>query len=541
MNDKFEPGKYKPRKGEPPALCRWSAATILSLALLVSCPLDRASSQEAVEPHAKPAAAGAAADLDALQEQVSARFKRFEELLLRLAGESGERDARRVELLRKAIARSKDRRVALQLARLVDLLGKDRLSAAISEQAAVMREIDELLQLLLSENRDERQESLQAQLRAYLEQVSKLIREQKSVLAQTERGAPAERLSGQQQALANKTGKLASEMRADDSSAEEESGDDSSKDKESESGNEQGSKRDQSGKSGSPSGAPQQSQGGAAPPSDSSETQPARERLQAAQERMREAQAKLDEAQHQPAAERQEEALRELQQAKAELQKILRQLREEEVARMLAMLEERFRSMLLAQKEVNQGTLQVAARPKQQRSRSDEIEAGRLSRAESGITLEADKALALLREDGSAVAMVQAVSQLRDDMRQVTERLAAVDVGELTQTLEQDIVVALEELIAAVQTAREQNAQQQNSPSPADSEPAEPPLVDQLAELRVLRSLQLRVNRRTQQYTELIEGEQAVDPALLEALAELAQREERIAGAARDLATGNNQ
>ena len=56
--------------------------------------------------------------------------------------------------------------------------------------------------------------------------------------------------------------------------------------------------------------------------------------------------ANLEEAKRKDAAEEQQEAIRELEQAKAELEKILRQLREEELERMLVMLEARFRKML---------------------------------------------------------------------------------------------------------------------------------------------------------------------------------------------------
>ena len=59
---------------------------------------------------------------------------------------------------------------------------------------------------------------------------------------------------------------------------------------------------------------------------------------------------------------RQEAAIRELEQAKAELEEILRQLREEELERMLAMLEARFRKMLQAEIEVYEGTKRVDRR-----------------------------------------------------------------------------------------------------------------------------------------------------------------------------------
>jgi hypothetical protein len=57
----------------------------------------------------------------------------------------------------------------------------------------------------------------------------------------------------------------------------------------------------------------------------------------------------------------------------------------------------------------------------------------------------------------------------------------------------------------------------------------------------MIRSLQMRVNRRTQRYSDLIDGEQAEVPELLEALSQLAERQDRIYRATRDIVTGKNQ
>jgi hypothetical protein len=85
---------------------------------------------------------------------------------------------------------------------------------------------------------------------------------------------------------------------------------------------------------------------------------------------------------------------------------------------------------------------------------------------------------------------------------------------------------------------REQKGQPQ--PGQGQGQPGEKPLVDQLAELRMIRSLQVRVNKRTQQYGAMIEGEQAEETDLLEALEELALRQQKIFQATRELNTKEN-
>ena len=57
----------------------------------------------------------------------------------------------------------------------------------------------------------------------------------------------------------------------------------------------------------------------------------------------------------------------------------------------------------------------------------------------------------------------------------------------------------------------------------------------------MIRALQMRINRRTQRYSELIEGEQAEDPDLIEALRRLADRERRVYRVTRDLEMGKNK
>jgi hypothetical protein len=257
---------------------------------------------------------------------------------------------------------------------------------------------------------------------------------------------------------------------------------------------------------------------------------------------MREAQQQLEKARREQAAGKQEEALAELNKAKQDLEELLRQLREEEMARMLAVLEARFRRMLKIQVEVYEGTLRLDSIPESRRNNSVEIEAGRLSRKESQLVAEADNALALLRDDGTAVAFPEAVSQMREDMELVVVRLARADVAELTQGVEEDIISALEEMIEALQKAQEELEQKQGEPPPPmNGQPQDPALIDQLAELKMIRSLQMRVNRRTQRYSDLIDGEQAEVPELLEALSQLAERQDRIYRATRDIVTGKNQ
>lgn len=302
----------------------------------------------------------------------------------------------------------------------------------------------------------------------------------------------------------------------------------------------QGSPSESSGEPGeqSPSGEQPPS---AEPPPDNP-MQRAAQKLRQAQQRMEEAQKKLEESKRDGAVEEQSKAVEELEQAKAELERILRQLREEELERMLVMLEARFRKMLDEQVEVYDETKKLDAAAEKAPEHELEIASGRLARKETLIVREADRALLLLREDGTSTAFPEAIEQARDDMQSIAERLRETRVDLITQGLEEDVIAALEETLAALQQALKDLREQKGQPQPGQGQgqPGEKPLVDQLAELRMIRSLQVRVNKRTQQYGAMIEGEQAEEADLLEALDGLALRQQKIFQATRELNTKEN-
>ena len=266
----------------------------------------------------------------------------------------------------------------------------------------------------------------------------------------------------------------------------------------------------------------------------------AQEQIRRAQQRMQQATKKLQEAQREGATEQQEEALRELQQAKAELERILRQLREEELERTLVLLEARFRKMLDMQIEVHEETKITDTRKANVPEHEIEIASGRLSRKERQIVHEADRALILLREDGTSVAFPEALEQTRIDMQEVSDRLSEVKLGTITQGLEEDIIAALEEALAMLQEAvkdlRNRKGQQGQPGNPGDQS-----LVDQLAELRMIRALQNRVNRRTVRYNKIIEEDESMQTELQGAIEKLVDREEQIYRATHDLFTRKNQ
>jgi len=277
---------------------------------------------------------------------------------------------------------------------------------------------------------------------------------------------------------------------------------------------------------------------------ESSRARRTKKRLAAAEKRMRAAREKLDQSQRKEARSEQEKAIEELETARAELEEILRQMREEEVERLLVLLEVRVRAMLRAEKAVLAGTDKLATPSQTQSDRERQLEASRLAREQGLIGNDALKALALVRDDGSAVAIPEALEQVREDSAQAAARLTRGDVGGTTRGILEDIVLSLEEMLGALEKAqREQQSKAQNPSGGRPAEPGEQPLVDKLAELKMIRSLQKRVNTRTKRYAQLLTdgAEQVEEPELFEALDRLAERQKKIERAAHDIATGRTE
>ncbi len=274
---------------------------------------------------------------------------------------------------------------------------------------------------------------------------------------------------------------------------------------------------------------------------ESSRAKRTQNRLEAAAERMKKAEEEIEKAKRRNARQEQEKAIEELETARAELEEILRQMREQEVERLLVQLETRLRAMLRAEKAVLAAAERIAAEPTADRERERELEAARLGREQTAIGADAVKALTLVRDDGSAVAIPEALEQVRDDATQAAARLGRGDVGGTTRGIIQDIVASLEEMVAALEKAqRDQQQQQKGAAGGRPAEPGEQPLVDKLSELKMIRSLQMRVNTRTRRFSQVLgEGaEQAEEPELLDAVRRLSDRQRKIERAAHDIVSG---
>src|SRR5260370_19493693 len=79
------------------------------------------------------------------------------------------------------------------------------------------------------------------------------------------------------------------------------------------------------------------------------------------------------------------------------------------------------------------------------------------------------------------------------------------------------------------------------APRASNSPPPPNKLLDLLAEIKLIRTMQVQVNNRTKQQASKYDGEQAEDTLLQEEIANLSKRQVKIEEKLKDIATGKNQ
>jgi hypothetical protein len=122
-------------------------------------------------------------------------------------------------------------------------------------------------------------------------------------------------------------------------------------------------------------------------------------------------------------------------------------------------------------------------------------------------------------------------------------------------TIENQVIETLEEMVEALKKAQQDMKNKKQQPPPSQSgPPPDPKLIDLLAELKMIRSMQKRVNSRTELYGKQYAGEQAPPPEkagtedererydrIQTELKDLSKRQQKIGKVTHDIATGKNE
>jgi len=154
--------------------------------------------------------------------------------------------------------------------------------------------------------------------------------------------------------------------------------------------------------------------------------------------------------------------------------------------------------MYARQKTINEKTVSLSAFGVKNFSRVEKLATVELAQDQKKLADDAGTCLHILEEEGTTIVFPRILGQLGEDMRLVTSRLKALQVGALTQTMQNEILTTLDQLIQAVKQMQQENQQQQQQQRAAQQQDGNSPLLPTSAELKLLKASQLRVNTRTE-------------------------------------------
>ena len=558
------------------------------------------------------------ADVTGSQERLKQQFKDFTTDLLRLAqrleNSPKAEDRDKAQALKNALKSASEQGIEVKFTTLILALKTsnafkniDTLQGVLTQNQEIRDDLRKLIDVLLKDDRESALRKEREEVQKLLEKLKEVIEKQERVQANTELGKLGKTdIAKAQNKVTKETKDLVDPKKAGDPKDGKDSKDGKGKDgkdskdgdpkdgkgKDSKDGDpKDGKGKDSKGgdpkdgkgkdsKGGDPKdgkgkdskgGDPKDGKGG--DPMDSKagesadmppnpETQIAKKQIQEGVKEQEAAEKKIEKDDKQGASEDQAKAVDKLKQAQKKLEELLKQLREEEIERLLAQLQGRCEKMLAMQIAVKDGTVAldkiITGNPDKKSSRAEDQKALELSDKEDEISKEANKALTLIEAEGSAVAFAEVFKQVLGDMNTTAGRLRRADVGEVTVSIENDIIDALKEMVAALKKARKDN-QEPKPPMPpmppsSGGSPPDQKLIDMIAELKMIRSMQIRVNNRTTIYGKQIEGEQVPNISKVadakekekavgvrKEFKDLSTRQQKLSKVTEDIAKGRNK
>ena len=408
------------------------------------------------------------------QQTVLERFREAEKRLLEMADQLRATDPARAEQFTKAVSIAREKFVIDNMARIAELLRRERYAEAMDLQEQTLAGLSELLAALASQEwRAEmarlgqlrrvldgliqRQQMASAELAAAGRDLSDALREQEEVLSDTET------LKGELEgAGAEGAGRAAGSVRV-------------------------------------------------------------------ASRAMRAAADMLGAGTRRGVATQQREAERALAAARQQIDEAIREVKARRQQEMLSRLIEMLEGMLSAQQAVSRET----AAAHERRSglgplpRDEWLLIRGLAVRERRIIDMAQAAEALLREDGTSVVLPGALESLREDLEQAAALIDDMQIGAATQALQADIERTLAGLVEAFRLERKERAKDPGRPVSEAEErrDGQPPLVPALAELKIMRTLQQNLNLATERLEATRGDDGGLPPEAAGALKKLQRRQ----------------
>ena len=230
---------------------------------------------------------------------------------------------------------------------------------------------------------------------------------------------------------------------------------------------------------------------------------PGRQCVGKAGERMGKASEKLGGGKAGQANEEQKQAIEELKKAREDIEEEIareeERIREEDLARIDQMLAR----MLKAQKNLSAETRAMGRRLAEiapadaAEARAAALKIAELSKGEGRLAEDARRVIEMLRKEGSTFVFPEILEEVRGDLGDVEKRLDRKQCGPLTQGIQREVEQNLQEMIDAIRkTLADRKQESSGGGGKGGGGGGKAPLVSNVAELKMLRVLQLQVNGR---------------------------------------------
>jgi hypothetical protein len=226
---------------------------------------------------------------------------------------------------------------------------------------------------------------------------------------------------------------------------------------------------------------------------DRSDQTPGQECTQSASKSMGKAAEQLGRGSCSGANPPQKDAISKLEEALRDIDEAIAREREMAQAEALAKIDALLEKILDRQKVISKETKATDAK------REDKdylrVSSNKLANGEGALADEVENVRGMLVKEGSTVVFPQVLREIKADLLSVQKLLAGQRTGELTQAIQKDIEDSLERLIKAIREELAERVRRGRSGQGPGGGGA--PLVPPVAELKMLRLLQLQINSRT--------------------------------------------
>jgi hypothetical protein len=139
----------------------------------------------------------------------------------------------------------------------------------------------------------------------------------------------------------------------------------------------------------------------------------------------------------------------------------------------------------------------LVERPSADWTREEQLAVADAARLQGEMADEADSIRRILVDEGTTLIIPELIGQVAVDIRSVAGRLSQNAATRETRAILDDIIQLLEEVLDAVKMQRDENQQMDAQDGEPRQQDENRPLMPNSAELKLLRSSQLRINNRT--------------------------------------------